>query len=127
MLNIVIYRHQLFKFSEPFIANQAERLEDCEVLYLGRDRFGTGPSDAASLALCDLPDQNTLRARIWQVLSRDPRPYLRLLQGRAPALIHAHFGVEGGYALPIARRLRIPLVTTFHGFDATQTSLWMLR
>ncbi len=127
MPKIVIYRHQLFKRSETFIAAQAEQLEGCDVLYLGRERFGAGPSNAESLALSDLPDQRGRRARIWQVLSRDPRPYLRLLDGRAPALIHAHFGVEGVYALPIAQSLRIPLVTTFHGFDATQTSSAMLR
>jgi glycosyltransferase involved in cell wall biosynthesis len=126
MPKIAIYRHHLFRISETFIEAQAERLEGCEVFYVGRERFGNGPSNAESLALFDLPDHRTLRARLWQVLSRDPRPYLRLLDGRAPALIHAHFGVEGVYALPIARRLRIPLVTTFHGFDATQTSSTLL-
>jgi len=127
MPNIVIYRHQLFKVSETFIAAQAEALEGCAVLYLGRDRCGTGPPNAESLALCDLPGERRRRARVWQALSRDPRAYLRLLAGRAPALIHAHFGVEGVYALRIAERLRIPLVTTFHGFEATQTSTAMLR
>lgn len=127
MPEVVIYSHHLFKFSETFIAAQAEQLEGCDVLYLGRDRVGAGPSNAESRALCDLPDQRSWRARIWQVLSRDPSPYLRLLDGRVPTLIHAHFGVEGVYALPIARRLRIPLVTTFHGFEATQTSWAMLR
>lgn len=34
-------------------------------------------------------------------------------------LIHAHFGPNGVYALPIARALKVPLVVTFHGFDAT--------
>jgi glycosyltransferase involved in cell wall biosynthesis len=60
------------------------------------------------------------------MLTRDPGPYLRLLAGRQPALIHAHFGVEGVYALPVARRLGIPLVTTFHGFDATLSTAALL-
>ncbi|MEK0312387.1 glycosyltransferase [Cohnella sp. 56] len=34
-------------------------------------------------------------------------------------LLHAHFGPDGVMALPLARRLRIPLVVTFHGYDAT--------
>jgi len=38
---------------------------------------------------------------------------------RRPSLIHAHFGIEGVSALALAMRLEIPLVTTFHGFDAT--------
>lgn len=32
-------------------------------------------------------------------------------------LIHAHFGVGAVYALPFARRHRLPLVVTFHGYD----------
>jgi glycosyltransferase involved in cell wall biosynthesis len=37
-----------------------------------------------------------------------------------PLLIHAHFGRGGALALPIARALRLPLVVTFHGGDATK-------
>jgi glycosyltransferase involved in cell wall biosynthesis len=60
------------------------------------------------------------------MLTRNPGPYQRLLAGRRPALIHAHFGIEGVYALPLARRLGIPLVTTFHGFDATLSTAALL-
>jgi colanic acid/amylovoran biosynthesis glycosyltransferase len=34
-------------------------------------------------------------------------------------LIHAHFGPNGVYALPLSKAMKIPLVVTFHGFDAT--------
>lgn len=34
-------------------------------------------------------------------------------------LMHAHFGPNGVYALPISKALGIPLVVTFHGFDVT--------
>jgi colanic acid/amylovoran biosynthesis glycosyltransferase len=43
-----------------------------------------------------------------------------------PSLIHAHFGIEGVFALPVAAELKIPLVTTFHGFDATLETRAML-
>jgi colanic acid/amylovoran biosynthesis glycosyltransferase len=46
-----------------------------------------------------------------------PTPDLAMLQ---PRLIHAHFGRGGALALPIARALRLPLVVTFHGGDATK-------
>ncbi len=32
-------------------------------------------------------------------------------------LVHAHFGLGAVYALPFARRHRLPLVVTFHGYD----------
>ncbi len=46
-----------------------------------------------------------------------PEPDLAELR---PRLIHAHFGRGGALALPIARALRLPLVVTFHGGDATK-------
>src|SRR4029077_8868232 len=46
-----------------------------------------------------------------------PLPDLVMLR---PQLIHAHFGRGGALALPIARALRLPLVVTFHGGDATK-------
>ncbi len=119
MSEVAVFRHQLFKVSEPFITQQAEQLCRFKPLYLGRERFGEAPADSESLALTDIAEQRKFPRRLWQVVTRDPRPYVRLLGRRRPALIHAHFGVEGVYALPLARKLGLPLVTTFHGFDAT--------
>jgi glycosyltransferase involved in cell wall biosynthesis len=44
-----------------------------------------------------------------------------------PGLVHAHFGRGGALALPIARALRLPLVVTFHGADATKDSHYRRR
>jgi colanic acid/amylovoran biosynthesis glycosyltransferase len=116
---IAIFRHNLFRISEPFITQQAQHLQRHKPLYLGRLRFGAPPAGADALALEDIYPHWTLPRVGWQMLTRNPEPYVRLLGGHRPALIHAHFGVEGVYALPLAKRLGIPLVTTFHGFDAT--------
>jgi colanic acid/amylovoran biosynthesis glycosyltransferase len=45
-------------------------------------------------------------------------------QSEGYALIHAHFGTSGIYALPYASRYRLPLVVTFHGVDVTVLSNW---
>jgi len=37
-----------------------------------------------------------------------------------PALLHAHFGPDGMLAMRIAERHRLPLVVSFHGYDATR-------
>lgn len=42
---------------------------------------------------------------------------LRALRGRRPRLVHAHFGLNGAMVLPLAKRLRLPLVVSFHGHD----------
>jgi len=42
------------------------------------------------------------------------------LQAYRPKVLHAHFGRGGALALPIARKLDIPLYVTYHGGDATK-------
>lgn len=119
MNNVLVFRHQLFKVSEPFITQQSEQLSNYKPIYLGRTRFGPSPNSAISVALEDLPIQRSFHRKLWQVVTLDAKPYLKALNGRKAKLIHAHFGVEGVYALSLAKILKLPLITTFHGFDAT--------
>ena len=123
---VAIFRHNLFRTSEPFITEQARHLRRYRPFFLGRKRFGPPPDGATSLALEDLYQSFTLPRIGWQMLTGDVRPYLRLLGPGQPALIHAHFGIEGVSALGLAMHLKIPLVTTFHGFDATLKTHAML-
>ncbi|MGC8477658.1 MAG: hypothetical protein ACP5NP_15015, partial [Acetobacteraceae bacterium] len=110
--DIAIFRHNLFRISEPFITLQAQQLRRYRPLYLGRLRYGAPPDGAEAFTLADRLSPRTLPAIAWQMLTRDPRPFARLLAGRRVALIHAHFGIEGVSAMPLARRLGVPLVTT---------------
>ena len=123
---VAIFRHNLFRISEPFIAEQAQHLRRYRPLYVGRKRFGPPPDGASSLALEDLYKRLALPRIGWQMITGNPRPYLRLMERQRPSVIHAHFGIEGVSALPLAVRLKIPLVTTFHGFDATLKTHAML-
>jgi len=123
---VAIFRHNLFKVSEPFIADQALRLRRYRPVFVGRMRFGLPPDGAVSLALEDLYERWALPRIGWQMITGNPRPYLRLMERQRPSLIHAHFGIEGACALPLAAKLKIPLVTTFHGFDATLKTHAML-
>ena len=119
---VAIFRQNLFRISEPFITQQAGRLRRYQPLYVGRFRYGDSPPGARSLALSDGRSWRTLPRIGLQTLTRTPAPYLRMLAPEQPALIHAHFGIDGVYALPLAKRLDIPLITTFHGFDATMAT-----
>jgi glycosyltransferase involved in cell wall biosynthesis len=125
LLSVIIFRHNLFKLSEPFITQQAERLRRYRPVYMGRLRYGAAPAGAEALSLRELGAGWPL-AVAWQLLARSPLPFLRLLEGRRPSLVHAHFGVDGVYALKLARHLGVPLVTTFHGFDATLSTAALL-
>jgi colanic acid/amylovoran biosynthesis glycosyltransferase len=120
---VVVYRHQLFRLSENWIVAQTRALRRFTPVFAGRLRQGPAPEGARFVTLEDAP----LTERARQVLLRDPRPLARRLAPLRPALIHAHFGVEGVYAAPLAARLRIPLLVNFHGFDATLTAGALLR
>jgi colanic acid/amylovoran biosynthesis glycosyltransferase len=123
---VAIFRHNLFRISEPFICDQAQHLRRYRPLYVGRMRFGSPPEGTTSVALEDLYTRYTLPRIGLQMLTGNTRPYLRLMSRQRPSLIHAHFGIEGVSALGLARQLGIPLVTTFHGFDATLKTPIML-
>lgn len=45
------------------------------------------------------------------------KKYRIALEAHAPDIIQAHFGPVGVYALPIAKKLKVPLMTSFYGFD----------
>lgn len=44
----------------------------------------------------------------------------RLLQGQSIDLIHAQFGGNGVRILPLAKELNVPLLVSFHGYDASR-------
>jgi colanic acid/amylovoran biosynthesis glycosyltransferase len=48
-----------------------------------------------------------------------------------PDLLHAHFGTVGWAMLPLKKRLRVPMITSFYGIDAwaqpQQSTLWRAR
>jgi len=60
-------------------------------------------------------------ARFFNQASYRLRGYYSLFAAAAPdaKLIHAHFGHIGYKALGLARKLRVPLITTFYGYDVS--------
>ncbi len=120
--NIIIFRSQLFKISESFIANQAEPLKDFMPIYVGRKSFGLAPENAKVVSL----DAASKSENFKYVLCRDTSHLVEKVSSFYPKLIHAHFGVDSVYAMNLAKELDIPLVTTFHGFDATTTNSALL-
>ncbi|MEI9952476.1 MAG: glycosyltransferase [Pseudomonadota bacterium] len=117
MNRVAIYRHQLFLRSEPFITQQAGALRRFEPVYVGR---------SAAARPVGLSNTTTITtggrlARARHALWRDSRSLVRQVRTLDPVLVHAHFGVEGVYAMGLCRQLDLPLITTFHGFDATMT------
>lgn len=120
--SIIIYRHQLFRPSEVFITRQSGSLASFTPVYCGRTSHGAPPENREVLTLSSSKPWSFLS----QALFRNQRSLIERLRPFNPVLIHAQFGVEGVYALPMAQALKVPLVTTFRGFDATYTTLALL-
>ena len=117
---VAVYRSSLLARSETFIRNEALQLQRYAPLFVGETRAEGGlplPEDAVVLGL-------PARGRyVKAVLRRTPGYQLRRLaracRAREVALVHAHFGPDSLLALDLARRLGVPFVVTYNGFDAT--------
>jgi glycosyltransferase involved in cell wall biosynthesis len=59
--------------------------------------------------------------RRWMQVSGDTSRLADRVAPWKPRLIHAHFATDALLALPLARRLGVPLVVTLHGYDVMRT------
>ncbi|WP_414565668.1 MULTISPECIES: glycosyltransferase [unclassified Anabaena] len=119
--NLIVFTGRLLPTSETFILSQGESLHNFTSYYLG----------ARLLKELTLPPERMIvinqgsligsaKELVFKLFGLAPKLYKQVKQ-LSPVLIHAHFGVCGALALPLARYLRIPLIVTFHGLDATMT------
>ncbi|MEA5462450.1 glycosyltransferase [Leptothoe sp. PORK10 BA2] len=152
MPTVLIYRDQLLPYSETFIPAQGGSLCRYGAVYVGTSRLPEGAEhlagqktlvlgdslrnrprdslgDGLGNSLGDTSKISSAWGRLWKVGYKfggiSPPQWIRLLQQQQPTLVHAHFGSDGGMVQPLCQRLNIPLVVTFHGYDATwDTPAW---
>lgn len=103
-------------YSQTFIHDEIRAHERYDVDVFCKDRRNADrfPYDPARVHTPGGPLQRGLYERIgyWP-------PFSRVFDQNGYALIHAHFGNGAVYALPYARRHRLPLIVTFHGNDVS--------
>lgn len=61
---------------------------------------------------------NRLHRRLWY--ANWPGAYAGVVRACRPSLIHAHFGDRGVLMAGLADRHRLPLITTFYGYDVSK-------
>ncbi len=120
--NLIIFTDLLLAPSMTFVRSQAEALEGFVPHYVG--------SRAISHGGLDLPADRTLvinrtgsrcgklREVPFKLFSFDP-VFFRRVRRLHPVLVHAHFAPAAVVALPLVEYLDVPMVVTFHGYDAT--------
>ena len=115
----LIFHRNLLPKSETFVLAQADKLQHFKPYYAGIQHSGgmVLPEDRMC-ALAGRGWYGNAAARWFKLTGFSPR-FLERIRNIGPTLVHAHFEESGLAALPITRELDIPLITTFHGFDAT--------
>jgi glycosyltransferase involved in cell wall biosynthesis len=120
---ILLYRSELLPASETFIAEQAHALRRFTPLFTGLRRLQHGLHvDREEMLLLTHGDspRDRLQRRFFLETGLAPR-FFHSLELHHPVLLHAHFAVDAAAALPVHRHLRVPLVVTLHGYDATMS------
>jgi glycosyltransferase involved in cell wall biosynthesis len=119
---VAVYRNGLLLPTETYIRAQGEALTRYGSYYVGMHRIPRGLELPGERVFVLNQGGRTGLARefVYQETGFSPR-LVKAIRRQRPALVHAHLGVDGAAALPLARQLGVPLVVTFHGFDATAT------
>ncbi len=122
-MKVATFRLQLFKSSEPFIAAQAKALPSAVPVLVGRTMHGTPDPDMAFWR----PEKPTRSDTLRFLALGHTHLFQPLLEEQQFSLLHAHFAVDGLYAVALAKRMRVPLITTLHGFDVTTDKADLIR
>lgn len=116
---VIIYRDSLLPASETFVRSQAEALQRFVPYYAGCCRVpGLSLPEERILVVNKGGLLGKTREVSYKLCGLAPA-FFRRIRKLNPVLIHAHFGPDGVRVLPLARDLAIPLIVTFHGYDAT--------
>lgn len=126
--SIIIYCDYLLPPSATFVRSQAEALQRFVPYYAGSRRVPGGLSlpEERTLVVNQgglLGKMNEVSYKLWG-LAPD---FSRRMRKLNPALIHAHFGPDGVRVLPLVQDLALPLIVTFHGYDATIKDEYLRR
>jgi colanic acid/amylovoran biosynthesis glycosyltransferase len=115
-----LYREELLYYNEPFILSHGEAMTKYVPYYIGVRRVEG----------LELPPERTIVLNRGTFAGRSAGAafkqfgliapwFLRAVRKMHPVLVHGIIGVSGAQALPLARRLRVPLLVTCTGFETT--------
>ena len=122
MKSIGIYLRTFPRISEAFAIEQAHQLRHYQPTFV----TSTLLKDTA-LPCVALSQRDRFKLKqLSYALTRDPNLFSDWSILNNLSLIHAHFGPNGVYAMTLAKKLKIPLLVTFHGYDITliRKAIW---
>jgi glycosyltransferase involved in cell wall biosynthesis len=117
---VAFYREMLINYNEPFILAHGEALARYHAWYIGMRRIdGLECAPDRTIVLNTGTRITATAESLFKLLGLAPLSFLRAIKRARPTILHAFTGVSGAQALPLARRLRVPLFVTCTGYEAT--------
>lgn len=119
---VAVWRSNWLPASETFIRDHIESLRRWRPLPVGLACFDTRLGIVPEIA--PFRESGPIRkvGRIWRRIGY-LGVYERGFRKARVELVHAHFGRDALEVLPVARRMNLPLIVTFHGYDVTEAPL----
>jgi colanic acid/amylovoran biosynthesis glycosyltransferase len=124
-----VFRREYTPPTETFVVSQVRGLDRYAPLVLCRSRVpaavaASGPSLLSVRSFEDSGVENGLNRLAYRYLRRpgrrEERWYANALAEAGAGVVHAHFGTDGGYILPVARAAGLPLVVSWYGYDVSR-------
>ncbi|MEM9952242.1 MAG: glycosyltransferase [Chloroflexota bacterium] len=122
--NIIIYANKVSRRSETFIYNPALIMQRYYPYFVGSRRGDGLPLPQERVFIVNGKGRyGRYRQRLMYTLLGHAGISLiaNRLKPLQPQLIQSHFGFDAVDSVPLAKRLGIPLIVYYHGFDATFT------
>jgi glycosyltransferase involved in cell wall biosynthesis len=118
---VLVYRSLFGAPSEPWLFTQHRDVPGWHTTYLTHqiDARGEFVHDWARSRV-EASTWGTSRLRRAAFMRGHDPVANRVIARVRPRLLHAHFGPDGMMAMRTAERHRLPLVVSFHGYDATR-------
>ncbi|MDO5697677.1 MAG: glycosyltransferase [Dermatophilus congolensis] len=119
---VAVWRSNWLPPSETFIRDHIESLQRWRPLPVGLCSFDTRLGIEPAIAPFRVSGPVRRVGRLWRRVGYRG-VYEAGLRRAGVSLVHAHFGPDALEVLPVARRMGLPLVVTFHGYDVTEAPL----
>lgn len=124
--SVLMFRKRLLAYSETFIADYGAHLQRYAASYAGYglDKRGLSYLDRSeAILLSDYSRFPSLEKTLYKYGLACNKEWLNAIRRKKPDLLHAHFGFDGVAAINLAKKLNIPLITTFYGHDIAPDNL----
>ena len=117
--NVAVFREEILPYSETFISNQVSNIEGFNPTLVGFKKLrNSGDVPVQTLIFSNSSSMSSLRVKFVKLLGRVPETWISRMKESQFSIVHAHFGTDALWILPVVKRLNLPFVVTFHGYDA---------